>query len=63
MEQLQKPSLVEEPETPPIETTSLEYEDTWMTPIYAYLQAGSVPNDDLEADCLSRKAKSYTLVE
>ena len=63
MEQLQKPSLVDEPETPPIETASLDYEDTWMAPIYEYLQTGSVPEDDLEADRLSRKAKMYTLVE
>ena len=45
--------MVEKPATAPIETASLEYEDTWMTPIYAYLQAGSVPDDDLEADRLS----------
>ena len=63
MEQLQKPSLIETPETSPIETTSLEYEDTWMNPIYEYLQKGSVPEDDLEADRISRKAKMYTLVE
>lgn len=43
LEQLQKPSLVEEPKTPPIETASLEYEDTWMAPIYEYLQKGSIP--------------------
>lgn len=63
LEQLQKPSIVEELEMHPIETASLEYEDTWMTPIYMYLQTGSVPDDDLEADRLSRKAKMYTLVE
>ena len=34
-----------------------------MDPIYKYLQTGSVPDDDLEADRLSRKAKMYTLVE
>ena len=53
MEQLQKPSLVETPETTPIEAASLEYEDTWMSPIYEYLQKGSVPEDDLEANRLS----------
>ena len=56
LEQLQKPSLVDEPETPPIDTASLEYEDTWMAPIYEYLQKGSVPEDDLEADRISRLA-------
>ena len=34
-----------------------------MTPIYEYLQKGSVPDDDLEANRLSRNAKMYTLVE
>ena len=63
LEQLQKPSLVETPATSPIETTSQEYKDSWINPIYEYLQKGTVPNDDLEADRLSRKAKMYTLVE
>lgn len=63
LEQLQKPSLVDTPETSPIETASLDYEDTWMDPIYKYLQTGSVPDDDLEADHLSRKPKMYILVE
>lgn len=63
LEQLLKLSLVEAPETLPIETTSLEYEDTWMNPIYRYLQKGTPPDDDLETNRLSRKAKMYILVE
>lgn len=34
-----------------------------MNPIYEYLQMGTIPDDDLEADHLSRKAKMYTLVK
>ena len=34
-----------------------------MSPIYEYLQKGTIPNDDLEADRLSPKAKMYTLVK
>ena len=34
-----------------------------MNLIYEYLQKGTIPDDDLEADRLSREAKIYTLVE
>lgn len=34
-----------------------------MTSIYNYLQHDIIPEDDVEADCIARKAKSYTLIE
>lgn len=34
-----------------------------MNHIYEYLQRGTIPDDDLETDRLSRKAKMYTLVK
>ena len=35
----------------------------WMTSIYNYLQRDIIPEDDVEADRIARKAKSYTLIE
>lgn len=35
----------------------------WMTSIYNYLQHGIIPDDDVEANRIAQKAKSYTLIE
>lgn len=55
--------MVEEPETSPRKSLSLEYKDPLMNPIYKYLQNDTIPDDDAEANRISQKVKMSTFVE
>ena len=64
LEQLNLPSVVEPFDLDaPLEVVQIDPSRNWMTAIYNYLQHGIISKDDVEANHIARKAKSYTLIE
>ncbi|CAL2254891.1 unnamed protein product [Prunus armeniaca] len=55
--------ILSQPSTTAAEVCTVRYEDTWMSPIYAYLTAGTLPTDKSQARKLRYRSARYTVIK
>ncbi|KAI5352093.1 hypothetical protein L3X38_004984 [Prunus dulcis] len=54
--------ILAQPSTVASEACAVRYEDTWMSPIYAYLTNGTLPEDKAQARKLRYRSVRYTII-
>ncbi|CAL8098920.1 unnamed protein product [Prunus armeniaca] len=54
--------ILSQPSTTAAEVCTIRYEDTWMSPIYAYLTAGTLPTDKSQTRKLRYRSARYTVI-
>ncbi|CAL8117216.1 unnamed protein product [Prunus armeniaca] len=55
--------ILSQPSTKTAEVCTVRYEDTWMSPIYAFLMNGTLPTDKSQAQKLRYRSARYTVID
>ncbi|CAL8088184.1 unnamed protein product [Prunus armeniaca] len=55
--------ILSQPSTTATEVCTVRYEDTWMSPIYAFLTTGVLPTDKSQARKLRYRSARYTVID